>query len=568
MFRRFVGVWLLATLLLPALVHAADVQATLDRSSVQLGETVTLNLRVEGAGGRVTMPDLAGLGQDFSILGTSQNRSISVVNGTTSSTLTFGIALRPTHVGSLTIPALNVAGSQTRPLQLQVTAPDPAAAAAVGQDVFMEARVEPAHGYVGQQFSYVVRLYYATNISNGSLGAPQVDGVEVSRVGDDLNYDSQRGGRSYHVLERRYALVPRHAGHFDIPALGFQGEAIDPTDPNSFFGASTPISASAPAVSIEVQATPADWGKSAWLPARQLSLSLDGWPGANEQVRVGKPLNLTMTLQATGLPFEALPALSLPALDGATVYPDKPVTGTHNDGPWVVGRRQQAFAVVPERAGTLTLPATTVKWWNVLTDKMEVAQIPARSVTVLPAVGATDVQTSIPAGSASAIAAAKPAVVTPASSQGVARSGGASCPGQSRPVVAQRGRVVVVAAPCANAAGSLAGGAGVSVGAQLPAGFSRRGARQRCGGTSAQPAGLGADGTARDPASGRTGVGAGRCVTARGDRRLAATPLRQRTADRQRRQPGGGIQARLRLACCRCARGRFGVAAAVPVQAA
>ncbi len=409
MFRRFVGVWLLVILLLPALVHASDVQATLDRSSVQLGETVTLNLRVEGAGGRATMPDLAALSQDFSILGTSQNRSISVVNGAASSTLTFGIALRPTHVGSLTIPALNVAGSQTRPLQLQVTAPNPVAAAAAGQDVFMEARIEPAHGYVGQQFSYVVRLYYATDISNGSLGAPQVDGVEASRVGDDLNYDSQRGGRSYHVLERRYALVPRRAGHFDIPALGFQGEAIDPADPNSFFGASTPISASAPAVSIEVRATPADWGKSAWLPARQLSLSLDGWPDAKEQVRVGKPLNLTMTLQATGLPFEALPALSLPALDGATVYPDKPVTGTRNDGPWIVGRRQQAFAVVPERAGTLTLPATTVKWWNVLADKMEVAQIPGHSVTVLPAIGATDVQTSMPEDSASASAGAKAA---------------------------------------------------------------------------------------------------------------------------------------------------------------
>jgi hypothetical protein len=214
------------------------------------------------------------------------------------------------------------------------------------------------------------------------------------------------------VLERRYALVPQHAGHVEIPALGFQGEAIDPTDPNSFFGASTPISASAPAVSMDVQAAPADWGKSAWLPARELSLSLDGWPDANEQVRVGKPLNLTMTLHATGLPFEALPALSLPALDGATVYPDKPVTGTRNDGPWIVGRRQQAFAVVPERAGTLTLPATTLKWWNVLTDKMEVAQIPARSVTVLPAAGATAVQTSILASSASVGTAAK-TVVTP-----------------------------------------------------------------------------------------------------------------------------------------------------------
>lgn len=391
MLRRWIGFLSLALLLMPALSRAVDVHATLNRDSAQLGETVTLNLRITGADGSIGIPDFAALNQDFDVLGTSQNRSLSIINGARTSELTFGVALRPRHVGVLQIPALTVAGSQTTPLQLQVTAsaPTTAAAAAAHQDVFMESQVEPARGYVGQQLSYVVRLYYATSISDGSLSAPQVGGVEVSRVGDDLNYDAERGGRTYHVLERRYALIPQRAGPIEIPALDFRGEAIDPNDPNSFFGSSTPISASAPAVTAAVQAAPAGWGGTAWLPARHLSLTLDGLPAVQDHVRVGQPLNLTMNLQATGLPFEALPALSLPPLDGATVYPDKPVTGTRNDGPWIVGRRQQAFAIVPERAGTLTIPATTLKWWNVLTDRLEVAQIPAHSVTVLPAVGVT-----------------------------------------------------------------------------------------------------------------------------------------------------------------------------------
>lgn len=398
MFRRFIRGCLLLLALFPVLASAADVTATLDRNQVQLGETVTLNVRVSGNASGVDSPDLRALDQDFQILGTSQNNSLSIVNGKASSELTFGVALRPRHAGMLQIPALSVAGGHTAPLQLEVTPPDPAAAAATHQDVFMESQVEPAHGYVGQQLTYVVRLYYASRIGGDAPAMPQVDGVEVSPLGKGVNYDSVRGGRSYHVLEQRYALIPQHPGKIEIPAVDFQGEEADPRDPNSFFGATVPVSASAPAQTIEVQPAPADWSGSAWLPARQLSLSLDGWPTAQDAPpRVGQPLNLTMNLQATGLSYEALPALSLPPLDGATVYPDKPVTGNHQDGQWITGRRQQSFAIVPERAGTLTIPATTLKWWNVQTDKIEVAQIPARSVTVLPAIGTATATPGVPA---------------------------------------------------------------------------------------------------------------------------------------------------------------------------
>ncbi|HEY0199455.1 MAG TPA: BatD family protein [Rhodanobacter sp.] len=411
MTQRFFRGWLLLLLLVPAMVRAADVQATLDRSRVQLGETVTLNLRLAGAGSNISMPDLSVLNQDFEILGTSQNSSLSIVNGSATSELTFSVALRPKHVGVLQIPALDINGGRTAPLQVQVSAADPAAAAATHKDVFVEAQVEPGHGYVGQQLSYVLRLFYAVNLSNGSLDQPAVNGVEMSQVGGDVTYTAQRDGRTYEVRERRFALIPQHAGHIGIDAASFQGEAVDPNDPNSFFGAGTPVSVSAPPVAIDVKPAPADWGSSAWLPARQLTLTLDGWPGANEPPRVGQPLNLTMNLQATGLAYDSLPALSFPPVDGATVYPDKPAMGNHVDGPWIVGRRQQSFAVVPERAGTLSIPATTLKWWNVQADRMETAQIPARSVTVLPAVGGAS-QPSAPAGVPSVRAAAGPTAVS------------------------------------------------------------------------------------------------------------------------------------------------------------
>jgi len=408
MHRRFIAWCLLALLLTPAFANAADVRATLDRSTVALGETVTLNLHIQGDAGNIAMPDLSVLGNDFDMLGTSQNSSVSVVNGAATSELILGVVLRPLHTGSLQIPSLNVAGSRTAPLQVEVTAASPADATAAHSDVFMESQIEPNHGYVGQQLSYVVRLFFATSISDGSLDAPQLNGLQFNKIGDDTNYSVERSGRQYHVLERRYAVVPQHAGHIEIPALNFQGVAMDSSDPDSFFGARKPVAASAPAVSIDVKPTPADWGGTAWLPARQLTLTLDGLPDAQNPVRVGQPLNLTMNLQATGLPAETLPALSLPPLDGATVYPDKPTTTSRNDGPWIVGQRQEAFAVVPNRAGTLTLPATTLKWWNVLTDRMEVAQIPAHSFSVLPAIGASDVQTARPAEASSAASATAP----------------------------------------------------------------------------------------------------------------------------------------------------------------
>jgi len=388
---------------------AVEAQASLDRDRVQLGEVVTLNVRVRW----VTVPqpiDLKPLSRDFDVLASSSDTSVAIVNGNPAVELTIGIVLQPKHVGALTIPPLSIAGQQTSPVRLDVDPPDPVQAAVKGRDAYLEASIEPARGYVGQQLQYVLKLYYANTLSAGSLDDPKADGMSIQRLGNDLNYEVEQGGRRYHVVERHYAVLPLHAGHLTIPPVAFQGEVVDLNDPGTFFPNAKPVNAATPAVSFDALDIPAGVDKQTWLPVRDLKLTEDDLPGGD--LHVGQAVTLTMLLQATGTSYESLPALSLPPIDGANVYPDKPLNGTRADGNALVARRQQGFAIVPTRPGTLTIPEITVHWWNVATGQPEVARLPERQFHVLPAPG----QSAI-APAATTAAPSAPATVTTASTQ-------------------------------------------------------------------------------------------------------------------------------------------------------
>ena len=385
---------LLLCLLLPWTAMATSVQAMLDRNDVRLGETVTLNLRIDGAMNAGT-PDLSALDRDFEVLGTSTSSTLNIVNGKQSAQLIVGIALRPKHTGDLQIPSLTVAGSPTNPLSLHVGQPDASASANTGKDVFVEVTESPNHAYVGQQLLYTVRLFFDVNLNSGSLADPRADGADLRKLGSDTNYQMVRNGRRYQAIERRYALIPQRAGTLTIPSVEFQGETVDPGNPNDpggffnpggLFGNTTPVTVDSPEVKIDVQAPPADWGKTTWLPARSLTLSLDGMP-SDDKLTAGQPLNLRMGVQAQGLPGDALPELSLPTIDGATMYPDQSSTTTHDDGEWLTGRRERGFAIFPQHAGTLTIPEITLTWFDVQSGQKRVATIPSHTLTVLAANG-------------------------------------------------------------------------------------------------------------------------------------------------------------------------------------
>lgn len=410
--------WLLAT---AAQAGQVTVHAYLDRDHVRLGDTVTLNVEVDGTT-QVPPPVINLSTSDFDILGTSQNTSVGIVNGRHSVKVLWAIGLRPLHAGTITIPALTVAGQTTAPLTLTVDAAPAAVHGGPGDPVFIRVQPSTLTPYVGQQIDLAVRLFYAPNIASGSLSVPQDNGVNVRQLGKGSRYESERDGRVYQVLEKHYAVIAQHAGPLNLSPVTFTGSVASGDRFAIFFGNGKTVTARSAPIRLAVRARPAAAGTGSWLPARKLTLKLGGLP-SDGHVQAGQPLTLTLTEKAVGLPFESLPEPRLPALSGVDVYPDRTQDHTGNSGLWLEGTRTRKFALVPQQAGKLTIPAITLAWWNVETDRKEVARIPAHTLDVVAAPGTgSHGSAAAPAPAASApmpAPAAQPHVrapVTPAGS--------------------------------------------------------------------------------------------------------------------------------------------------------
>jgi hypothetical protein len=383
--KRF---WLflsLALFVLPGLVSAAPAaRAWLDRDSMQLGETVTLNVEVEDS--TATEPDFSPLLADFRSLGTQSSRQISMVNGTTTAKTIWAIGLEPKRAGKLTIPALNVGGVATSPLSLVVTDAPQGSQGKAGDAVFIEVNAEPRDPYVQQQVRYTVKLFYAVDLTEGALDEPALSGLVVQKLGRDKQYSAMLGERRYNVLERNYALIPEQSGSLTIPSLTFRGSALDSSDPTGFFRRGRAISARSTETVLDVRAKPAAWTGSAWLPAASLSLTDENPLPAT--ATVGEPITRALRLRAQGLGYEQLPDIELEAPEGTEVYPDKPDTQTRDDGSWLFGERTRRFAIVPTHPGKLVLPAVEVQWWDTVQDRLATATLPAYEIDVQAATGA------------------------------------------------------------------------------------------------------------------------------------------------------------------------------------
>ncbi len=387
--------WLLWLLLLPPLASAASVHAFLDRSHVSLGDTVTLNIQ---SSGNLGTPDLSPLQKDFQLLGTSRSSSVQVVDGKTTATSQLGVALKPLHTGTLTIPALAVGGAMTQPLALQVGAAPSGGIGKVGDPVFMETNVLDSSPFVGQQTVYTVRLFYLPGV-DGSLGDPVADGARLIKLDRDHSYTVDRDGYAYKVIEYDWALIPERSGSITVRGPTFQGQQLAMGNPGAWFnnpnalfndpnallngqmpGFGKPADAAAPATRIDARAAPANAGKP-WLPARDVELKLSGLP-ANNQVTAGAPLTVTLSISASGQPADVLPEPELPPIADARVYPDRTRDSTDDSGQWLQGVRTRSFAIVPQHDGKLTLPAITLDWWDVVHDRAGQARLPAHTLQV------------------------------------------------------------------------------------------------------------------------------------------------------------------------------------------
>lgn len=385
--------WLLGLLLPLCLLTVPDswaqeVQARLDRTSIAEGETVTLLIEAAGPT-QGAEPDLSLLNADFHILGNHVNTRLEIKGQRQTAKTQWIVRLEPRHSGEIRIPSLPVGAQRTAPLQLLVQ-PQPAIASPGTGPLFLDVQVQPREPYVQAQVLYTIRLFYTVPILEGSLDAPELTDAVIERLGEDTAYEAVRNGHSYRVIERRYAIFPEKSGPLTVPAISFRGRirSEDSVRPGLFPGAGRRVQVDAAAVTLTVRPRPAQFSGAHWLPSARLTLREDPVPETASPVRVGEPITRTLVLEAKGLTAAQLPALPLPEPAKARLYPDQPLRETGNDGTWITGRREQRVAVIPTQPGELTLPEIRLAWWDTAQDKEQLAVLPARLVTVLPAADA------------------------------------------------------------------------------------------------------------------------------------------------------------------------------------
>lgn len=395
MTMRYLLLSLLLLLMTPT--SWAAFNAYLQQETITEGETVELVLESQGQSSAT--PDTTPLLQSFEILGNSRSSQVNIINGQMSAQTRWSLTLSPRQPGRLTIPALELEGEQTTPLTLMVK-PAEVATAASGAPLFIESAVDLKTPYLQQMVHYRVQLFYRAKLAEGRLSNPEIDNVLIQQLGEDREFTTKRNGVGYRVVERNYALFPQQSGSITIPApvldariivpasRGRSGSPINDLFNSGRLNTTKAVRIRGTAEVLEVRPRPPAHQHEPWLPAKSLQLS-EVWHPEQEEISVGQPLSRTLTIEAEAVSGTMLPDLEPAPINGFKLYPEPASQQSQATTEGMVGRKVRKIAYIPTQAGQFTLPALELKWWNSRENRMELAQLPARTITVLPAAGSS-----------------------------------------------------------------------------------------------------------------------------------------------------------------------------------
>ncbi len=386
-------------MLLVCLLHAATAVATVtarvDRPTVDINESFTLEIVVDSS--TDLEPDFTVLEENYFVGQVSKLSNTSIINGDIRRSLTWTVMLMPKVTGEQFIPAIVLGNEQSNPLRIvvneQTNAPPGEA------DVFITSEVDLEETYVQSQILYRIRIYRAVQTRQPALREPSMSGAETlaELAGDERQYEAVLNGRAYNVIERAIALYPQESGEIEISPARFEARILRDgriTGRKVFESQSHTINV------LPIPAPPADFPDATWLPARDVQLSED-WSRPPEEMEAGEPVTRHVTLSALGQIETQLPTLEPPEIDGLNVYADKPELSRTQEAGGLRGVRRDQYAIIGLAGGEIELPALQVPWWDIEAAEWKVASLPARTLIIEGAPVAAVVEpevTVVPAG--------------------------------------------------------------------------------------------------------------------------------------------------------------------------
>jgi len=361
---------------------ADSLRSYVDRAQIDHNET--LNLTVIFSGTQASgAPDFSSLNQHFDILNNRNSTQRSIINGVVTGSIEWRLTLFPKSTGRLLIPPFSFQGQTSNPVTVSVNRGNNVSASGK-PEVFVETNVSATEAYVQQQIIFSYKLYSSLYIQRAEAPDLNFANTRLEEL-PRLDYQKSINNVTYGVIEVRFALIPESSGEIVIPEHTWSVQTTSGANLGRYNmnGRSKLHRAKSEKMVITVKPKPPEYPVSKpWLPAKEVQLS-DSWSNDPSNFKVGEPITRTVTLHAKGLSAEQLPPIvGASNTQDFKFYPDKPATENHNDNQGLASSRSESIAIVPARAGNLTLPEVSVTWWDVESSTVKVATLPAVEVYI------------------------------------------------------------------------------------------------------------------------------------------------------------------------------------------
>lgn len=363
----------------------SPVTAQVDRTTLAANETFILTVEVNTSGSNAEQPAIPAM-SDFQVVGTSSSTQMSIINGAVSSKQVYQYRLQPLKTGTLTVAPINIRLNgqtyQTDAISIEVSPanitppnpnqPAPGATELNGQDIYVEAEVDNPAPYPGEQITYTFRFYQANGpMAQARYVAPPFNGFWIETQPDQKQFTSQIAGRIYHVAEVQTILFPTRVEPLTIePASAVvRGRFLSPD-----------AQLSTEPVTVNVQPLP-DGAPAGFQDAvGQFSLKAE----INSPVaEVNEPVTLRVILSGQGN-LNTLPDPIWPTMTDWRTFDSQATVETRLEDGNLVGNRTFEWVLIPEKAGTLTIPPITYPYFNPQTESYETLTTDPIDVSITP----------------------------------------------------------------------------------------------------------------------------------------------------------------------------------------
>lgn len=382
---RFAVVLLILTT--PQWAMAVPIDVSVDHTPVNLGESFqivfTATESPDGA------PDFSVLEQDFSVLNQSQSSNTVFSNGNLSKTVQWTLNVMAKRAGSLIIPAIKFGDDASQATSVLVGKTAGKKDISSDSELFLDVTASPESSYVQSQIIYTLRLYRNVEMTQAKLTEPELSDAVIEKLGEDTDYNALHNGINYRVTERKYVIFPQKSGQLTINPLELTADVLSNNTPsvNDFFNpqATKTKRIVSKKIVLNIAPAPSSFPGTHWISAEQMELKQE-WSGDTQQAKVGEPLTRTLTLQAKSATVGQLPELNTAkSNEQFKVYPDQPVLQEQKKSDGLLALRQEKIAFIPSQAGSYTLPAIEIPWFNTQSQKVEIAKLPEVALTAFGA---------------------------------------------------------------------------------------------------------------------------------------------------------------------------------------